>query len=279
MVNGGYSVSDGNNGGNYLVSTVGTAGTINQAPLTITANNAAKTYGSTLNFAGTAFTSTGLVAGETIGSVSLASTGADSGAVVAGSPYAITPSGGVAAAGSNFLPANYLASYVNGTLTVNPAPLTVAANSLTKVGDLVPYAGGNGVSFLGLVNGETSAAVVGGTPAYSGSSQGAVNPGSYVLTPGGLTLLSNNYTMAYADGSLTISASTSQLPGAQGAINSAQQGGGSGGGGSGGNAGTGGSGVTGGTGGTGGNFGGGGGGGLCSGGNGGDPEMGLPEGL
>ena len=184
---------------------------------------------------------------------------------------------------------------MNGNLTVNRAPLTVTANSLAKVGDLVPFAGGNGVSFLGLVNGEASATVVGGTPAYSGSSQGAVNAGSYVITPGGLNLLSNNYTMSYADGTLTITASTSQLPGAQGAINSAQQGasggGGTGGtgstgctGGTGGTAGTGGIGGTAGTAGSGacggsGGAGGGTGGGLFSGGAGGAPEMGLPDGV
>ena len=262
LVNGGYSANDGNSGGNYVVSTVNATGTINQAALTITANNATKTYGSTLNLAGTAFTSTGLVAGETIGSVSLASAGAASGAIVANSPYAITPSGGVAAAGSNFSLANYLVSYVNGNLTVNRAPLTVAANSLAKVGDNAPFAGGNGVSYLGLVNGESAVTVVGGTPAYSGSSQGAVNAGSYVIAPGGLNLLSNNYTMSYADGTLTITASTSQLPGAQSAINSAQQGG-SGGGGAGGSGGS----------------GGGTGGGLFSDGAGGAPEMGLPDGV
>ena len=261
------------------MSTVSTPGTINQAPLTITANNATKTYGATLNFAGTEFTSTGLITGETIGAVSLASTGAASGAIVANSPYPITPSGGVAAAGSNFSLANYLLSYVIGNLTVNRAPLTVSANSLVKAGDNVPFAGGNGVSYLGLVNGETLASVLGGTPAYSGTSQGAVNPGSYVITPGGLSLLSNNYTMRYADGALTITASTSQLPGAQSAINAAQQGGtgcGSGGaGGSGGLGGLGGFGSFGGFCGPGSNPGGG----MFSGGGGGGPEMGLPEGL
>ena len=277
LVNGGYTLSDGNGGNNYAVSTVNATGTINQAPLTITANNATKTYGGTLNLASTEFTSSGLITGETIGTVSLASTGAASGAIVANSPYAITPSGGVAAAGSSFSLANYLVSYVNGNLTVNRAPLTVAANPLTKAGDNVPFTGGNGVSYIGLVNGETSAAVVSGTPAYSGTSQGAVNAGTYVITPGGLSLLSNNYTMSYADGTLTITASTGQFPGAQSAINSAQQGGGGSGsngdgsglggitGGAGGSAGTGGSGGTGGD--------------LFSGNGGSAPEMGLPDGV
>ena len=140
----------------------------------------------------------------------------------------------------------------------------------------MPFAGGNGVSFLGLVNGETSAAVVGGTPVYSGISQGAVNAGSYGITPGGLSLLSNNYTMSYADGTLTITASTSQLPGAQSAINSAQQGG-SGWGGSGGAGVTGGGTCGSGLGGGSGDGDGDSGGGLFS--CGGAPEMGLPDGV
>ena len=215
----------GTDAGNYTVN-ASAAATANITPiaLTITANNAAKTYGSTLNFAGTEFSSTGLIAGETIGTVNLASTGAASGAIVAG-PYAITASGG---AGGSFLLSNYTPTYVNGSLTLNRAPLTVTANAASKLADGLAYRGGNGVSFNGLVNGETSATVVNGTLIYGGSSQGAIDAGGYVITPGGLTLASNNYTMSYANGTLTILPSTGQLPGAQSAINTAQQGGGGG---------------------------------------------------
>ena len=48
-------------------------------------------------------------------------------AVVAGSPYAIIASGAV---GSGL--ANYTITYVNGSLTANPVPLTITANSVTK---------------------------------------------------------------------------------------------------------------------------------------------------
>ena len=66
--------------------------TVNQAPLTVTANNASKTYGQTAAFAGTAFTSSGLQNSETIGSVTETSTGSASTSTVAGGPYAIVPS-------------------------------------------------------------------------------------------------------------------------------------------------------------------------------------------
>ena len=55
--------------------------------------------------------------------MSESSTGAVATAVVAGSPYAITAS---AAVGTGL--ANYTITYANGSLTVNPAPLTITAN-------------------------------------------------------------------------------------------------------------------------------------------------------
>jgi hypothetical protein len=44
--------------------------------------------------------------------------------------------------------------------------------------------------------------VLSGTLAYSGSSQGARNAGTYVITPGGLS--SSNYAVSFADGALTV---------------------------------------------------------------------------
>ena len=179
---------------------------ITQAPLTVTASNGIKTYGDTKTFAGTEFTSSGLQNSETIGGVTLASTGAAATANVAGTPYAIAASN---ATGGGFTAGNYNIAYVNGLLTINPAPLTVAANNASKTENGTPYSGGNGVIYSGFVNGETSA-VLGGTLGYSGSSQGAVNAGSYVITPGSLT--SGNYTISYVDGSLTISSPTPTPP-------------------------------------------------------------------
>ena len=69
--------------------------------------SARKTYGSTVSFAGTEFSSTGLKNGETVGSVSLASVGAAPTAGVAGSPYDITAS---AATGGTFKAGNYTTS-------------------------------------------------------------------------------------------------------------------------------------------------------------------------
>jgi hypothetical protein len=80
--------------------------------LTITANDQAKSYGAAVTFAGTEF-STGagqLVAGDVVTSVTLTSTGAVATALVAGSPYDITPS---AAVGTGLT--NYTISYAAGS--------------------------------------------------------------------------------------------------------------------------------------------------------------------
>src|SRR5262249_57403486 len=58
--------------------------------LTITAKSLSKTYGLALTFAGTEFTTSGLVNNDTVTSATLSSAGAAAGASVAGSPYPVT---------------------------------------------------------------------------------------------------------------------------------------------------------------------------------------------
>ncbi|OYX01695.1 MAG: hypothetical protein B7Z15_19445, partial [Rhizobiales bacterium 32-66-8] len=116
----------------------------------------------------------------------------------AGGSYTATASGGTlngAAAG------NYTLSYAAGALTVNKAALTVTANTAVKTYDGLAYTGGNGVTYSGFVNNET-ATVLGGSLAYGGTSQGAVNAGGYVLSASGLT--SGNYAISYTAGALTV---------------------------------------------------------------------------
>jgi hypothetical protein len=130
VASGPYTVTDGNGGNNYSIAVNTAAGTITPAPLTIKANDATKVYGQTFTPAGTAFTTP--VApqnSETVGSVTEVSAGTPGTAPVAGGPYAITPSN---ATGGTFSPSNYTISYLNGVLTVTPAPLTIMANDATK---------------------------------------------------------------------------------------------------------------------------------------------------
>ena len=104
---------------------------------------------------------------------------------------------------SNYLLSNSTAAAPIGTIT--PAPLTVTANNASVIYNAQAYSGGNGVTYNGLVDGQT-AAVLGGTLIYGGSSQGALNVGSYTLTPGGLA--SGNYAITYGSGTLTMSPAT-----------------------------------------------------------------------
>ena len=61
----GYTINDGNDGGNYIVTTVIAPGTINAAPLTLAAVTDTKTYDGTTSSAAMP-TETGLVAGDSI---------------------------------------------------------------------------------------------------------------------------------------------------------------------------------------------------------------------
>jgi hypothetical protein len=112
----GYSLGGADANKFALFSNNGTTtANITTAPLTVTATDASKTYGQTPVLA--AFTTAGLVNGETVGSVTESSPGTLATAEVAGGPYVITPSN---ATGGTFAPSNYTIGYANGSLTVSP---------------------------------------------------------------------------------------------------------------------------------------------------------------
>ena len=108
------SAATGNRLSNYIITYVNGTLTVNPAPLTITANNDSKPFGTVKTFSPTAFTQAGLVTvnGDTITGVTETSTGAPASAPVG--TYPIVPS---AATGNRLN--NYTITYVNGTLTVN----------------------------------------------------------------------------------------------------------------------------------------------------------------
>jgi protocatechuate 3,4-dioxygenase beta subunit len=100
-----------------------TTANITKKSLTITASAFTKVYGSVLSPTGLEFSSSGLVSGESISSVTLASPGFAGGATVAASPHTITPSGAIFGTG---IASNYAITYVNGSLTVTPREANVA---------------------------------------------------------------------------------------------------------------------------------------------------------
>jgi hypothetical protein len=105
------SAASGSGLANYAISYVNGMLTVTPKALTITATNRSKTYGSSLALGTTAFTTSGLVNGNTVSSVTLTSAGTAASAPVG--TYPIFPS---AASGSGL--SNYTIGYVNGTLTV-----------------------------------------------------------------------------------------------------------------------------------------------------------------
>jgi gliding motility-associated-like protein len=115
---------------NYSVSYVSGVLTVTSAPLTVTANNLNKTYGSTLtgSTGSTEFTVIGLLNSETIGSVTVSY---GSGALATASVGTYTNSVSVSAAtGGTFTSSNYSITYIPNALSVTKASLTVRGPNL-----------------------------------------------------------------------------------------------------------------------------------------------------
>jgi hypothetical protein len=107
---------------------------------------------------------------------------------------------------------NYTTALVAGTNAVyrEQPTVTTAASDDSKVYSGAAYSGGNGVTYAGLANGDTSA-ILGGVLAYGGTSQGAINAGTYTIIPGGYTN-GRGYALAYANGGLTITGAPAPAP-------------------------------------------------------------------
>ena len=183
---------------NYTITYANGTLTVNPAALTITANNATKTYGQTATFAATAFTISGLVNGDMVSSVTETSTRrrADG----SGGTDPIVPGAATLSAG---LSSNYTITYISGTLTVNPAALAITANNASKTYGQTASFAGTAFTTTGLVNGDTVGSVTetstgSGRRRRSGPTQSC--PAAATFSAG----LSSNYTITYDDGTLTI---------------------------------------------------------------------------
>src|SRR6185295_904932 len=177
---------------NYTISYANGTLTVTPAALTVSAANKTRTYGA----ANPAFTANvaGFVNGDT--AASLGGTLVVSTTATAGSPvgtYAITPSG--------LTSTNYAINYINGTLTVTSATLTIAANDQTRA-----YGAANPaltVSYSGFVNGDTAASLT-TAPTVTTTATAASGVGSYSITASGAVSSNSNYTISYETGTLTV---------------------------------------------------------------------------
>ena len=204
-INGTYSGSPGSasatqtNAGAYTIYITGTGSytgtlsgtlTISKVPLTITANNATMTYGSTLpTFS---YGVTGLKGSDTssviTGTVTYTTTGSSSANI---GSYTITPTvTGLSATNYTFTPSN-------GTLTINAATLTASTTS-------------DSATYDGLLKSRPVLSGINGT--YTGSTTASgTNAGSYTTTITG----SGNYTGSVI-GTLTINAAAASSSSARG---------------------------------------------------------------
>src|SRR6202047_230584 len=156
-------------------------------PLTVTANNAAKTYDGLAFSGGNGVTYSSPPNGNVFGTVNYG--GSSQGAINVGG-YVITPSG---------LYSNqqgYIIGYGNGMLNVTAAPLPVPAEAKSRL-----YGAANpALTYVssGLVNGDTLSGSL-ATLATTTS-----NVGAYGITQG--TLANSNYTISYTAANLTVTA-------------------------------------------------------------------------
>ena len=187
----GISIS-GTKAGNYTLAntTAIASANITKAILTIKADNKTKTYGAANPALTVSFS--GFVNGETSKVLTTQPTAATTATAKSSvGNYSITVNGAAAA--------NYSFSYGAGTLTINPAVLTVKANDQAKyVGDALPVFT---VTYSGFVNGETSAVLK--TLATASTKATASSPaGTYAITAGGAAAM--NYTFSYVAGNLYV---------------------------------------------------------------------------
>jgi hypothetical protein len=161
---------------NHLGSSGSQTFTITPKTLTITAKDETKTLGSAFSFVGTEFLASGLVASDSVTSVTLTSVGAASGAGVG--TYPILPGNAV---GTGLT--NYAISYVNGTLTVGygvcalyDQAKAVKQNATVPVKFYLCTASGQDVSSSAVVVTATQLTPTSGSAAADVEDSGNANP-------------------------------------------------------------------------------------------------------
>ncbi|WP_188093553.1 two-partner secretion domain-containing protein [Marinobacter salinexigens] len=188
---GSYTHTASGTDGNYTLTFVDGALTIDKAAATVTANSDTVTYNGTSQSV-TGFTATGLVNGEDESVLSGVTTSGGTG-TNAGS-YTHTASGS---------DGNYILTFVDGALTIDKANATVTANS-----DTVTYNGTSqsvtGFTATGLVNGEDES-VLSGVTSSGGT---GTNAGEYTHSASGTA---DNYELTFVDGELIIDPASIQV--------------------------------------------------------------------
>ena len=177
---------------NYSISYVPGALCVTPAPLGVTAPTLSVPYGSPVPTITPSYS--GFVNGDTPGSLTTPPTCVTSYTVgaPAGSSFPTSCSGA-----SDH---NYVITYVPGTLTVTPAPLTITASSAT-----VPYLGSVPTitpSYSGFVNGDTPGSLTTPPTCTTNYTEGAAVVGPYTTSCSGASAM--NYAISYVPGTVTL---------------------------------------------------------------------------
>jgi autotransporter-associated beta strand protein len=164
--------------------------TVNQAPLTITASNLTKVYGGALPSLTASYS--GLVNGDTSASLTTQPTLSTTGTAHSDTGvYTITASGAI--------DSNYSISYVNGSLIVTAAPLTITAGNRTKAyGAVLPTLT---ASYSGFVDGDTAANLT-TQPTLTTTAIASSHVGTYAITASAAA--DPDYTISYVGGTLSV---------------------------------------------------------------------------
>jgi histone deacetylase complex regulatory component SIN3 len=178
----------------YAISYVSGSLNVTPAALTITANDTTKLYGAAVP----ALTATyrGLVNGDSAASLTTPptlNTAATASSHVRTGGYAIN------ASGAN--DPDYMISYLPGTLTITPAPLTITASNASKIyGAALPALT---ASYTGFVNGESAASLVARPVlATTAAASSPVVPSGYAIIASGAS--DPDYSISYQPGTLLV---------------------------------------------------------------------------
>jgi filamentous hemagglutinin family protein len=184
-VNGGYTLSDGNSGGNYTVTLNSTAGTITPAALALNAATDSRTYNGGIGSAGVV-TYTGLQTGDTLSGLSQVFASKN---VMGANLSTLNVNGGYTLSDGNS-GANYAVTLNSAAGTITKAILDITANALGKVyGATAPALT---YSTSGFQLGDTAGTVLSGALSRTAGE----NTGNYAINQN--TLASNaNYSITY----------------------------------------------------------------------------------
>jgi choice-of-anchor C domain-containing protein len=175
---------------NYTISYVAGSVTVGPAALTITAPNGSKIYGAVVPAITAGYS--GFVNGDSSASLSTKPT-------CSTTATSSSPVGSYTSSCKGAVDPNYTISYVPGTFTVSPAPLTVTASSGSMNYGGTPPA--ITASYSGFVNGDSSASLA--TKATcSTSANSSSQPGTYASLCAGA--VDTNYTISYLNGTITV---------------------------------------------------------------------------